>query len=510
MTFARRILLIALALLLVPAPARADPPSRLATQVTDSAGALGGDRARVDAALSSLQQKTGIQLFVVYVDSFDGTPAQEWTEQTARLSDLGDRDALLAVAVRDRAYWTSFPQDSRFSDTELRNVERDDIEPALSRNDWAGAVVAATSGYEQAAGGGSASYVWIFVVLAAVIAGGLLWVFLRRRRARPAAPAQPEGPPTAELTAQANALLIELDDDLRASESELALATAQYGEAETARFRAALEASRQDVAEAFRLRMTLEEEPAPAEEARRRTLTEIIARCRAADDRLDAESEAFDELRDLEGRAAEAAAEADQRRRAAEATLLEAAAVRRKLLAEYDGQTVTGVSGNVDQARERLQFAADAIARARAALTSAETPGAATSSHDGRGNAAGPGAGAPDAATTSDDGPDEAAGPGPGAGVPGGARAEAALAVRAAEQAVGQAEQLVAAVHRAASDLTAARSAADALIAELEVEIAAGRAAITSSGAGTGGSAGAPGQGAGGAPGQGAGGAPGQ
>ena len=66
-----------------------------------------------------------------------------------------------------------------------------------------------------------------------------------------------------ELTARANALLIELDDDLRASERELQMATAQYGADATTRFRAALEASRQDVAEAFRLRMTLDEEPAP-------------------------------------------------------------------------------------------------------------------------------------------------------------------------------------------------------------------------------------------------------
>ncbi|UQU63806.1 TPM domain-containing protein [Couchioplanes caeruleus] len=496
MTFARRILLITLALLLVPAPARADPPSRLATQVTDTAGALGGDRARVDAALSSLQQKTGIQLFVVYVDSFDGTPAQEWTEQTARLSDLGDRDALLAVATGDRAYWTSPPQDSRLSDAELRKVEQDDIEPALSRNDWAGAVVAAAAGYEKAAGGGSASYVWIFVILAVVIAGGLLWVFLRRRRTRPVASAQPEGPPTADLTAQANALLIELDDDLRASESELGLATAQYGEAETSRFRAALEASRQDVAEAFRLRMTLEEEPAPDEETRRRTLTEIIARCRAADERLDAESEAFDRLRDLEGRAAEVAAQVDQRRLAAEATLPEAAAVRQELLDRYDGQTVTGISGNVDQARERLQFVADALERARAALASVPASGGGVSA-DSRpgavvqpsGAAAGSGGAVPGGAVPG--------GGVPGGGVPGGARAEAALAVRAAEQAVGQAEQLVAAVHRASTDLVAARSAADALIAELEVEIAAGRAAITSGGGGgAGGSGGVAGLGA--------------
>jgi hypothetical protein len=54
--------------------------------------------------------------------------------------------------------------------------------------------------------------------------------------------------------------------------------------------------------------------------------------------------------------------------------------------------------------------------------------------------------------------------------------------VHAAEQAVDQADQLIAAVDRAAVDLPAARVAADALIAEVTVEIAAGRAAMTGGG----------------------------
>ncbi|BCJ51998.1 hypothetical protein Asp14428_34730 [Actinoplanes sp. NBRC 14428] len=490
MTFARRVLLLILALVLIPAPARADPPGRLATQVTDDAGALGG-RAEIDRALASLQRETGIQLFVVLVDSFDDTPAQQWTDQTAQLSDLGDRDALLAVATDDRTYAYSFPPYARITDDELEQVAAEDVEPALARGDWSGAVIAAATGYEQAAGG-SSSYAWVLILLAAVIAGALLWVFLRRRRRAQPPPPPRAGPPTEDLTAQANALLLELDDDLRASQSELDLATAQYGDPETARFRAALEASRQDVAEAFRLRMSLDENPAPDEETRRRTLTEIIARCRAADDRLDAESEAFDRLRDLETRAPQVAAELETRLAALEAALPAATTTATELSRRWSGQTVTAVSGNVDQARERLQFTTSAIARARAALTTPPTPDGAAGPASGAGADPALGAGGtPDAAATPDAGPAQHAGPASG-GVSGG-RAEAALAVRAAEQAVQQAEQLVAAIHRAATDLEAARSAAGALIAELESEIATGRATLSStstSGSGSGTAAG--------------------
>jgi hypothetical protein len=284
----------------------------------------------------------------------------------------------------------------------------------------------------------------------------------RRRKARSApVPGQPVGPSLPDLTDQANALLIELDDDLRASERELELAAGQYGAAATEPFRAALDASRQDVAEAFRLRMTLDEVPAPDEATRRRTLAQIIERCQTADARLDAESEAFDRLRDLEGRAAEVADGLDRRRTALEAALPAAAATVHDLLSRYAGSSVTGIAANVDQAGERLTFAASALAQARTAL-----------------------AGAPPTVSPAENpGGDQTGVPaGDQAQVPGGDRAEAALAVRAAEQAVDQADQLIAAVNRAAADLPAARVAVDALTAEVTAEIAAARAVMTGGG----------------------------
>jgi hypothetical protein len=463
------VLLAVLGVLLVPAPAQAEQPQRLPTQVTDQADALGGDRSAVDAALSRMQSDTGIQLFVVFVRSFDGIPAQQWTDETASLSDLGDRDALLAVATTDRAYAYSFPADARLSDEEIAEVATNDIEPALSRGDWAGAVVAGADGYRAAvASTGGSGLIWVVVVFVAVIAGALIWVAVRRRRASAAAtspepgPAVDAGPPIEELTGRANDLLIELDDDLRASERELAMATGQYGEAATERFRDALEASRRDVAEAFRLRMTLEEEPAPDLATRRETLSQIVALCQAADARLDAESEDFDRLRDLEGRAAEVADEADQRRAALEAALPAAAAAWQDLDARYAGPPVTAVATNVDQARERLSFAATATTRARAAL--AEIP-----SSEGASTVDSPPASTPATGAVAER-------------APGGDRAEAALAVRAAEQAVDQAEQLLTAIHRAVTDLDAARKSADALVMEVEAELAAGRATLAAGG----------------------------
>ena len=88
-------MLLATLVLLVPGlPARAsgaDAPPSLTTQLTDRAGVV-GDPAAVNAALEKLRDERDLQLFVVYVDSFDGTAGPQWAEQTFRRSGLGDDD----------------------------------------------------------------------------------------------------------------------------------------------------------------------------------------------------------------------------------------------------------------------------------------------------------------------------------------------------------------------------------------------------------------------------------
>lgn len=427
----------------VAAPARADSPMRLDDQITDEVGALGGREPEVSAALDRLRDANGLQLFVVYVKSFDGTPAQEWADQTATRSDLGRRDAVLAVATGDRAYAYAFDAGYPLTDAQLDDVAAVAIEPALRQNDWAGAAIGAADGYRAVLagqpvpapaitpgdpdpdGGGNTGSLVLGAVVCLLIPAGLIglvvWLVLRGRRRRPrAAPAGPPPVSTAELTARANALLVELDNDLRASEQELSLATGRYGAEATASFTAALESARQDVAEAFRLRLTLDETPEPDELGRRAALEEIIRRCEAADQRLDAESEAFDELRGLESRIEPERLELTARRAAAEAKLPATAATVEALRARYTGQVVAGVSANAEEARERLEFAGTALAD----VQSADPP-------------------------------------------------RAALTLRAAEEAVAQAETLIGAVERAQSDLDSARAGVDALLAEVESELAA-------------------------------------
>ena len=75
------------------------------TYITDDAGALNGSgRAAIQSATGKLYSDRHIQLWVVFVDNFSGQPAVSWAENTRAASDLGDFDALLAVATVDHSY----------------------------------------------------------------------------------------------------------------------------------------------------------------------------------------------------------------------------------------------------------------------------------------------------------------------------------------------------------------------------------------------------------------------
>lgn len=457
--------------LLVPAPALADRPLRLDNQLTDRAGVLGARRAEAADTLARLRGDTGLQLFVVFVHSFDGAPPQDWADRTATRSDLGDRDALLAVATRDRSYAYSFDPGFPLTDAQLAQVASIAIEPPLAQNDWAGAVVGAADGYravlagqpvpaprispglpDTGAAGRGALVGWLVAagLVGAAAVGG--WIWQRRRRRAATRAARAGETPTEELAARANTLLVELDNELRGSEQELTLARGQYGEEPTAGFTAALEAARCEVAEAFRIRMTLDSPEsgqvpvdgparprvpvdvparpgAPMDEpARRAALTEIIQRCEAADRRLDAEADAFERLRELEPRLEQVIPVLRTRRAGLADRLAGASSELTDLQRRYAGPALATVAANPAQARERLSFALDALDRAGDAVARGE-------------------------------------------------RAPAALAVRAAEEALGQVETLLHAIGQVGTDLQAARTAVDALLAEVESEITAGKAA---------------------------------
>ena len=82
-------------------PAHAEDPIDVTRQITDKAGALGRQQPEVRRALDRFFDRTGLQLFVVYVPTFGELTGAEWAAQTKERSELGRGDVLLVVATKD-------------------------------------------------------------------------------------------------------------------------------------------------------------------------------------------------------------------------------------------------------------------------------------------------------------------------------------------------------------------------------------------------------------------------
>jgi uncharacterized membrane protein YgcG len=437
--------LVALAL---PAVAPAEKPFRLGSQIEDPAGVLAGEEESVATAIKALQTAGQVQLWVVYVDTFSGMTAQDWADATARKSDLGLNDVLLAVAVKDRAYAYSVDQDFELSQSQMDAVMVQKVEPALQDDQWAAAAVGAATGMlqevldkpladltsipETIASETSKvvnTVVWTMIVVVIVIISlvALALVLLTRRSSRQKkAAAGPPPVPLEELRRQANAALVETDDAVKTSTEELGFAVAEFGDEQAAPFKAALDTAQAGLDQAFRLRKQLEE--TEDEAAQRDLLTQILQHTEAANAGLDAEADRFDKLRDLQRNAPAALDRLEKQASELEARRPEVERALAELSGVFAATAVAPVATAPADAAARLEFARQQIAGGREDLT-------------------------------------------------GGRQSDAAVASLAAEGAVGQAQELLDSVERLRQELSQAQALIDEAIAETRRDIAEAQAA---------------------------------
>ncbi|MFQ6228768.1 TPM domain-containing protein [Nocardia sp. NPDC002869] len=426
----------------VAAPAAAaEQPTRMDTYVTDSAGVLDADDIqRVRAAVDTLYLEHKVRLWVAYVGDFADYSPPEWAAQTARRSGFGDRDLLLAVATRDRAYAVDGERPAGVSESEVDRLLTDQVEPALRDNRWADAGVAAAAGIGTAMSGGGVSTGPVLLVGALIVlalAGLLLYQRYRRRardraeleqarRTDPTDPAALAALPLEALHARSREVLVELDNAVRTSTEELELAVGEFGEPAVLPFRTALENARAATAKAFAIRQRLDDAVPETPDEQRTLLIDLLTTAGHADRELDARVTEFDAMRDL---LIDAGPRLDALTRdivdltgrlpASEAELA-------RLAGAHPASVLAPIADNVTMARERIAFADDCIG-------------------DGRREIARP------------------------VGEQGGAVAD----IRAAEAATGQARTLLDAVDGAAAHIQQARVGLPAVLDELRGDLGA-------------------------------------
>ena len=397
--------------------------------VTDETGVLSSSE--IDAAnarLDALSEASNGDLYVVLVDEFTNpTDSVEWADQTAIDNGLGADQYLLAIAVDSRQYALSADGEGPLSDGQVDAITQA-VEDRLRDGEWSGAIISAADAFP---GPSNAGWILLFVLIAAAVVALIIWLVARaRKKARGAQPAAPDpndpfsGVSDTDLERQAGRALVEADDAITSSREELGFAVAQFGEDSTAQFTQIVDQAKSKVAEAFALKQQLDDENEDSAEQRRVWHIQIIQLCAAADELLDDNIEAFEELRKVEAEAPAALQRVQVRRSEAQSAVSALPGALATLAATYDATALGTVTENPVQAAERLALADTEIAEATSLLAEGRT-------------------------------------------------GEAAFSIRTAEQAVVQAEQLAAAVTTLGSSLAAIEDQAKALIADLEADLAA-------------------------------------
>ncbi len=367
--------------------ALADPPLRAGDRITDRAGVLGSRAGEVSAAIDRLRTEARVDLFVVFVKSFDGRPAEQWTKASAQLTGIGTDDVLMAVATQDREYYVQVGNMTTLTASTLTAITSRDVEPKLGGSDWAGAAIAMADGLRRggsdpgagsSGGGDNRTLIGAVAVLGglAVVGGGAAVISRRRKRAKqsdePAAPDQPRDEfsdvSTQDLSYRASQALLDVDNAVQRSEAELSAARAHFGDEAVAPFAAALEQSKTDMVRAFEVRQQLDDEVPETEPQQRAMNADIIRACTAADARLDEQVAAFDRLRSLEANAPAFVDGLALRLTTVQQRVPAVQAAWTALRGRYATTATAPVDGHVEQATKLLSGAATEIDQARTEL----------------------------------------------------------------------------------------------------------------------------------------------
>ncbi|MDO4822024.1 MAG: TPM domain-containing protein [Rothia sp. (in: high G+C Gram-positive bacteria)] len=417
---ASTLLAAALALGVAPAALAAAPYDLDAgVRVSDTTSTL-GNTSSLEDAISQLASDKQVNLFVITIDQFESpSSSSEWTSDFATLNNMGTNDVVLVIATEARQAYFMAGSTSVLSNSQQEKIYQTYIYPELANSDYAAAAQAAVTGIESELGSGSvtsgasgALAGGATLLGVAALAGGGAWALSRSRAsARKSTGGSRSGHPTSsqplpsieELRSRAGAQLVATDDAIAHSQQEVEFARLQYGEDEVKPFLAAIDAAKNHMQRSFQLQKQLDDEIPDTEADQRAWLTEILARTEDAQKALNEQVANFTNLRKLEETAPQALATLNQGIASAAPLFPAAQASLDRLGTLYSPSAFGAVADNISEAQARLDFARQEATEAEELLTSQ--------------------------------------------------RSQAILALRAGEEALGQAKGLLESIHHAETDL---------------------------------------------------------
>ncbi len=348
------------------------------------------------------------------------------------------QDAILAVATQDRAYAFLPPT------TAPGGVRRQHVAQQRNRTHTASERLGRGRDRRRqraqpatSSTGTDAEISWFGVLVAlAVLALAILvlWLWTRRRRrkrreaefaaARRVDPADPNAlasVPIDALDDLSKTIVVDVDNAVRTSDNELGLAVEEFGAEQTEPFNRAVANAKTTLAQAFNVRQILDDAVPESLQQRRDLLTRVVVAAAKADRELDAQREAFEQLRDLVINAPTRLDALTQQMVDVTARMTPSEQALAALHKQFSDSALASVAGNIETAKQRLTFADQNITNGRTLVSR-----------------------------------------------PAGRQAGLVDSIRAAESALGQARTLLDAIDSAGTDINRAIATLPAAIADIQ------------------------------------------
>lgn len=370
--------------------ALAEAPEYYSERVTDYTGTLSSsDIASIEASLNDARTQAQREIFVVFVNSFDGVDPNAWTQQALNTNG-GGNVLIYAVSSEEGAFgiqggqqWTDAELDSAYDAAYSQLVAGDFVQSAI---DLAGSITGASggagsggSGSSSGSDGDSGGGLWLGAAgVGVVAAGGGLWAYNRKRQKKQSTETLTDARnidprdtsrlmqlPMDTLDSLAEEELASTDESIRRGKEELEIAQAEFGPERTRSFTRAMNHSQSTLQKAFELQQRLNDSIPESEAERRAMLVQIISSCGQADDALDAEAENFAEMRNLLLNADSKLDEITQQTIDVRTRLPKVSTTLKDLRSRYSLSVLESIDDNADLAAAALDEAEKVLSTAR-------------------------------------------------------------------------------------------------------------------------------------------------
>lgn len=356
--------------------------------LSDTGNILGGDASRVQQALEDVYDETGSQVFVALTQNPNtrGLYFDEWVEAVFREQSIGSNDLLLIIDTEAREFSWTVEESYKLSDNQLENIMNTRLIPELREDKWAEGIIQAAEGIKEgfsnpgASSGGSILRLFRpSLIIAVIFIVGLL--FFRNKGKRGTGAETPEAKkqvPLKELEQQAGLKLVDVDDSIKSSEQELAFTEAEFGPQAVTEYRKVIREAKELLSKAFNNQQKTydltEEDP-----ERRRLVEEIISLTTKADEILDEKADGFKELRDLVGHVEEALPRIRSQFEQVKAAFPERKNLLDQLKQAYTLDALGEVHDDDEQAEELIVFTEERLANAKTSIEEGDKNQAAVS-----------------------------------------------------------------------------------------------------------------------------------